>query len=146
VNSRDTNHARSAQFIADHLVGNCQLLVSLLVLDEAIWKIIQWALGGRGLALAPLLKRNPRLLAPQLPRVRQIIDYVLGWATLTGPGVGTHQVVLDDWFDRMADLGQVHDALHVALAVNSGARSLATADTGFRLLAGKGLPIQVIEV
>jgi predicted nucleic acid-binding protein len=145
VRSKDQNHARVLQFITDHLVASRDLYVSLLVLDETIWKMAQWEFTRSGGSLALLLKQQPALLATRLPQLRQVIEYLLGWAKLVEPGQAKAEQVLDTWIDRMKDLGQVHDALHVSLAIHGGAKSLATADKGFRRLP-TGVPLQLIEV
>ncbi len=145
VRRTDLNHTRSLQFISDHLVANRELYVSLLVLDETVWKLAQWEFASAGASLALLLKQRPSLLSTRLPQLRQVVECLLGWAKLAEPGQPKAHQVLDTWFDRMADLGQIHDALHVSLAIHAGAKSLATADKGFRRLS-TGVPLQLVEI
>lgn len=152
LSKSDPLYPRAVQFIGDHLVAKVGLQVSLLVLDEMLWQLarrmVAKATGIRPeqVRLGQLLKRNPKYLATYLPGMKSAVDYVLTWANLVAAPPAKAKDVVESWFDRMGELGQIHDSLHVSLAQFAGAKSLATGDRGFRLLRTLPVAFQVVEL
>ncbi len=143
LSSGDRFHARSTQFVGEHLIGNVSLMTSLLSMDETIWVVLRGMMAqAQGVPrtqvnLGKLVKAGPHVLAPFLPSVKTAIDQIITWAPLATPSCSMREV-WDAWFDRLSNVGGVHDAAHLALAEKGGAKSFVTADADFR--AVKTLP------
>ncbi len=143
--SRDPHHGRAIHFAGDHLVAGVELQVSLLGLDETMSAVFR-GLVAQALHQSPasiklhqLIKRHgPSIVQPYIPAMRAAMNYVLGWATLVDVRGTDGSTVLDSWLDRLPEIGGLHDAWHLAILEESGAKSLATADADFLRL--KSLP------
>lgn len=148
LKSQDRLHARSVAFVGDHLIGKVPLLVSLLGLDETIWilvrDMVRRAAQNQRLDVAAELKKGPHVLQPHVPNVRKAVVHVRSWATLVDQVSASD--VMDSWLDRMADVGAVHDAQHLALAEHFGAKTLATGDTDFRRVTTLPFSFNVFEL
>ncbi|MFA5786110.1 MAG: type II toxin-antitoxin system VapC family toxin [Actinomycetota bacterium] len=151
LTSGDRFHPRAVQFLGDHLIAHVELHVSLLAVDETIWRMARGMVAQAGglpiksVNLGILLKNNPSLLTPHLGKIRQAISYVLTWATLAAPAC-TAGDLLESWLDRLADIGGVHDAQHLALAQHLGSRTLVTADSDFRQVKALPFPLTVLTL
>jgi predicted nucleic acid-binding protein len=150
LTSADLLHARAAAFLADHLAASRELVVSLLTVDETIFRLLRGLVAqSRGqpigrIALGREMKQNPNLLRAFLPNLRMAIGYLTAWATLTGSGTATPQQVLDSWLDRCNDVGGLHDAAHLSLAEHSGARTFVTGDGDVKRVTSLPVPMYVI--
>ena len=151
ITTADRFHSQAVQFVGDHAVAGVQMQVSLLTIDETIWTMARGMVARalnkpvRSIALGSLLKRGPGVLAPHLPAMRQAIHYVTTWAVLTQPSAPP-DVVLDSWWDRLSDIGGVHDAKHLALAEHAGARSFITADNDYRQVKRLPFPLNIYKL
>jgi predicted nucleic acid-binding protein len=152
MSSGDRLHARATTFIGDHLAAQRELHVSLLTLDETIWRLLRGLVAQsrsvpvKSISLGRELKQNPKLLSAFLPNIRLAVGYVIGWATLVNGGPTTAKGVLDSWLDRCDDVGGLHDALHLSLAQHSGSNSLVTVDLDFQSLKVLPKPMHVITI
>jgi len=137
--THDRYYPRAVQFVGDHQVARVELQISVLGLDEALWRLARGMVARsrnipiRQLDLGKLVKRGPSVLAPHLPQLRQAVTFMQTWATLVAPSSSPSQFV-DSWLDRLSDIGGLHDAQHLALAEHTGARSFATTDRDYQQL------------
>jgi predicted nucleic acid-binding protein len=135
--SRDSFHGRAVQFVGDHQVARIELQISVLGLDETLWRLARGMVARarnipvRQLDLGKLVKQGPAVLAPHLPQLRQAVAYMTTWARLTAPNCSPNQFV-DSWLDRLSDIGGLHDAQHLAVAQHTGARSFVTTDRDYQ--------------
>lgn len=150
--SGDQLHARATSFVGDHLAAGRELQVSLLGVDETIFRLLRGLVASatgarpRAIQLGRELKKNPKLLSTFLPNIRQAIGYLTSWATLVdGAGATPHQI-LDSWLDRCGDVGGLHDAYHLGLAQYAGSKSFATGDADYKGLATLPTPLQIIQL
>lgn len=152
LTSGDRLHARATAFIGDHLAASRELQVSLLTVDETIFRLLRGLVAqSRGVAVGRIalgreMKQNPNLLRSFLPNLRLAVSYLTGWATLVGGGAGTPQQILDSWLDRCNDVGGLHDAKHLSLAEHSGANTFVTGDADYRNVAVLPTPMHVITL
>lgn len=149
LTSTDRFHSTAVQFIGDHVIANVQLNVSLLTIDEVMWRLAKGFVA-RGLGKRPnqvqlgkLVKRGPSVLAPYLPALRSAINQVTTWADLMSTQSDPH-LIIDRWFDRLLDVGGNHDALHLVLAQDFGAKTLVTTDADFQKLKKLPFPLEVL--
>lgn len=137
LTSADRFHAQALQFIGDHALGQVSLMTSLLTLDETIWRMMKgmasqaYGIPLKQLRLGTLVKKGPHVVAPFLPRIKAAIDHVTTWAPLADP-MCSSQELWSAWFDRLSDVGGLHDACHLALTEKMKARSFVTADRDYR--------------
>jgi predicted nucleic acid-binding protein len=152
LTSMDRLHARATAFIGDHLTAQRELHVSMLALDETMYRLLKGLVAqSRGVPAKQInlgreLKQNQKMLSAFLPQLRLAVGYVLGWATLIDGQNATVRQVLDSWLDRCGDVGGPHDALHLSLAEHSGSNSIVTGDMDFRLLTQLPTALQVITI
>lgn len=149
LTTADKFHQRATQFVGDHLVATHELQVSLLTLDETIWRLIRGLLAQKQPGVrnpAAILKAQPRLLGSFQAPMKLAVGYVLGWASLTGASIVTPQQVVSSWLDRFVDIGAPHDAMHLSIAEHSGAKSIATCDSDFRAVRTLPVPMQILRV
>lgn len=152
LSPHDRLHGRAAAFWADHIVGEHELQVSLLTLDETIFQILRGLVARafgkhpNQIKLSQLLKKQPGLLAAHEQNVRLALAYVLGWVTLVDGRPATPGAIVGSWLSRFRDIDGLHDALHLSLAEHSGAKSLATGDSDFLRIGKFPTPLQVIKL
>jgi predicted nucleic acid-binding protein len=152
LSTSDRLHARATSFIGDHLASQRELQVSLLTLDETIFRLLRGLVAQsrgapvRTIALGREMKQNPQLLSAFVPNLRLAVGYILGWASLVGAGPTNARQILDSWLDRCSDVGGLHDALHLSLAEHSGSQTFATGDADFKALAKFPSALYVVQV
>jgi len=152
LTSADRLHARATAFIGDHLAAGRRLQVSLLTVDETVFRLLRGLVAAsRGvppsrIALGQEMKRNQRLLATFQPNVQQAVAFLTSWASLVDGRASTVQQIMDSWIDRFADVGGLHDAYHLSLAEHSGAQSFVTGDADFKQVASLPTPMHVISL
>lgn len=152
LTTADRLHARATSFIGDHLAASRSLHVSLLTIDETIFRLLRGLVAAsRGIpaqriSLGREMKQNPQLLGAFQPQLRLAVNYLTSWATLIDGRPATAQQVLDSWFDRFPDVCGLHDAYHLSLAEHSGARSFVTGDADFKRVQTLPTPMYVITL
>jgi predicted nucleic acid-binding protein len=148
----DAHHARAVQFTGDHFTAGVAMQVSLLTLDETLYRLAKDLIArAQGVAAGKVnpglrMKQNPTLLATLAPKFRLAIGYVRAWATLVDARTASADDVLASWLDRCGDIGGLHDAWHLSIAEHSGARSLVTTDADFQTVATLPVPFQIIKL
>lgn len=151
LSTTDRLHASATAFIGDHLAARRSLHVSLLAIDETIFRLLRALVAqSRGvpasrISLGAEMKRNPGLLAAFAPQLRLAVGYMTSWATLVDASATPTQV-LDSWMDRCMDIGGLHDAYHLSLAEHCGARSIVTGDADFKRLSTLPTPMHIITL
>lgn len=152
LSSADRLHARAVSFIGDHLADQRELQVSVLTLDETLYRLLLGLVANsRGVApktisLGREMKQNPKLLSAFAGNLRLAVNYMKGWATIVGAGPTTAAQIVDSWLDRCNDIGGLHDALHLSLAEHGGAKTIVTGDKDFRTLKTLPTPMHVVEL
>ncbi len=149
--SADRLHAQATSFIGDHLAASRELHVSLLGIDETVYRLLRGLVAtAKGVSpgrvhLHHELKQNPQLLSTFEPNLRQAIGYLTSWASVQGVG-SDPKPLLDSWCDRFHDVGGLHDAFHLALVEHCGSRSFATGDSDFRTVSQFPGPLHIISL
>lgn len=150
LSSADRLHARATSFIGDHLAAGRSLQVSLLGIDETVFRLLRGLVAtSRGvpasrIALGNEMKRNQNLLSTFTPNIEQALTYLTSWADLVDGRPASVQHIMDSWMDRCADVCGLHDAYHLSLAEHAGAKSFATGDGDFKRL--KNLPTSMYVI
>ena len=152
LTTADRLHARATSFIGDHLAASRTIQVSLLALDETIYRLLRGLVAAaRGIppsrvALGYEMKKNQQLLGTFQPNIQQALGYLAAWATVVdGRGAPVTQIV-SSWLDRFTDVGGLHDAYHLSLAEHSGAHSFVTGDADFKTVGKLPTPMYVITL
>lgn len=152
LSSADRLHARATSFIGDHLSAGRTLQVSLLTVDETIYRVLRGLVAAsRGvpasrIALGNEMKKNQQLLLTFQPNLQQAAQYLTTWASLVDGRPATVEQIMDSWIDRFADVGGLHDAYHLSLAEHSGALSFATGDADFKQVQNLPRAMHVISL
>jgi predicted nucleic acid-binding protein len=152
LSSADRLHARAVSFIGDHLADQRELQVSVLTLDETMFRLLRGMVANsrgvspRTISLGREMKQNPKLLSAFTGNLKLAVNYVKGWATIVGAGPTTAEQIVDSWLDRCHDISGLRDALHLSLAEHSGAKTFATGDKDFRTVKVLPTAMHVVEL
>lgn len=152
LTSADRLHARATAFIGDHLAAARRLQVSLLTVDETIYRLLRGLVAAsRGvpaprIALGYEMKRNQQLLSTFQPNIQQAVAYLTSWALLVDGRAASPEQIMNSWVDRFADVGGLHDAYHLSLAEHAGAQSFVTGDADFKQVKSLPTPMHVISL
>lgn len=152
LTSTDRLNPRAVQFVGEHLRAGVELQVSLLTVDETIWRLVRrqiasvLGLPARRVNAGVTLKNNPRMLASLLPVLRPAVASLIGVTSLVDGRSGSPRMILDSWLDRWNDISGVNDALHLSFAQFSGSKSLVTGDNDFATIGSLPMPLQIVQI
>lgn len=152
LTSADHLHARATSFIGDHLAAGRSLQVSLLTVDETVYRLLRGLVAAsRGVPVSRIglgneMKRNPRVLSTFQPNIQQALAYLTSWASLVDGRAATVEQIMDSWIDRFTDVRGLHDAYHLSLAEHAGAQSFVTGDNDFKQVTNLPTPMHVITL
>jgi predicted nucleic acid-binding protein len=149
----DRIHASATQFVIDNAAVNVELQVSLLCLDEVIYKLLQIYIAStlgvtrRQVSVGQTGKDHPSRVTAEMPKVEQAISSLLKVATVVDGRESPPTQILDEWLAYERVHGFQRDAWHLAIAENAGSQTFVTGDRDFRrVLVTSRRPLSVVQI